>query len=51
MFIGGYKEVSLRPASYLYAVGLTSEVPSGKEDVALISDAEIDALADLKFMI
>ncbi|MBR2871518.1 MAG: exodeoxyribonuclease V subunit gamma [Clostridia bacterium] len=51
VFIGGYKEVSLRPASYLYAVGLTSEVPSGKEDVALISDAEIDALADLKVMI
>ncbi len=51
VFVGDYKQISLAKTKRLFAVGLTQGVPSGKEDVALLSDGDIDALAELKVMI
>ena len=51
VFIGGFKEISLYPSKYLFIPGLTSEVPSVKEDVALLADSDIDALEKVKIMI
>ena len=51
VFVGGFKEASLGLAQYLFVPGLTNEVPSAKDDVALLTDSDIDALANLKVMI
>ncbi len=51
VFIGDYKQISLAKAKQLFALGLTDAVPGGKEDVALLSDGDIDALSRLKVMI
>lgn len=51
VFIGGFKEASLYPAKYLFVPGLTSAVPNAKDDVALLSDGDIDALENVKVMI
>jgi ATP-dependent helicase/nuclease subunit B len=51
VFVGGYKEVALARAKYLFMVGLTSNVPSAKEDVAILNDGELDKLKTLKLLI
>lgn len=51
VFIGGFKEAALYPAKYLFAAGLTSDVPAVKEDVALLSDGDINALAEVKVLV
>lgn len=51
VFIGAYKECSLVQAKELFAVGLTSNVPNVKLDVALLSDDDIDALQNIKILI
>lgn len=51
VFVGGYKEVALSLSKYLFAVGLTSDVPSVKEDVAILTDSELDKLKNLKLLI
>lgn len=44
VFVGGYRSTALAKAKCLFAVGLTSDVPSVKSDAALLTDADIDAL-------
>ncbi len=51
VFVGGYKETALAKAKYLFALGLTSEVPEVKEDVALLSDGDISLLENVKVLI
>lgn len=51
VFVGGFKEASLGRFKYLFAPGLTIDVPSVKDDVALLSDGDIDALAQIKIMV
>lgn len=51
VFIGGFKEVALSNNRCLFAVGLTGDLPSIKDDVALLVDSELDTLASLKVMI
>ena len=51
VFIGGYKECAFAKAKRLFAVGLTSDVPSVQADVALLSDGDINALENVKVLI
>ncbi len=51
VFVGGYKETALAKAKYLFVVGLTSDVPNAKADVALLSDDDIDRLEKIKLLI
>ena len=51
VFVGGFKEIALYPAKYLFVPGLTTSVPNVKDDVALLADSDIDLLADIKVMI
>ena len=51
VFIGGFKEVALSNSKCLFAVGLTSDLPSIKDDVALLVDSELDTLASIRVMI
>lgn len=51
VFVGDYKECALSQPKILFAVGLTSGVPSVKEDVALLSDSDINTLENIKVLI
>lgn len=51
VFIGNFKQAALCKAKYLFAAGLTDAVPSFKNDVALLSDGDIDCLADIRVLI
>lgn len=51
VFIGSYKQIALAKSKCLFACGLTSSVPGVKEDVALLSDSDIDALEEIKILI
>ncbi|MBQ7349081.1 MAG: PD-(D/E)XK nuclease family protein [Clostridia bacterium] len=51
VFIGAYKEIGLVKCKHLFCVGLTSEVPQAKEDVALLSDSDINALSEIKILV
>lgn len=51
VFIGNYKQTALAKAKYLFAVGLTDAVPSIRQDVALLSDGDIDALEQIRVMV
>ncbi len=51
VFIGGYKEIALAKAKYLFFPGLNSNVPSFIEDVALLSDKDINRLSEFKVMV
>ncbi len=51
VFIGGYKEIALAKAEYLFAVGLTDEVPSVRQDVAFLSDGDIENLEEIKIKV
>lgn len=51
VFVGGFKEAALTKADYLFATGLSSEVPAVKADVALLSDGDINALSEIKVLI
>ncbi len=51
VFVGGYKEVALAKSKNLFLVGLTSSVPEIRQDVALLSDGDIDALEQVKVLI
>ena len=48
VFVGGFKEAGLACAKKLFALGLTADVPAFKDDVAMLSDSDINALADIK---
>lgn len=51
VFIGNFKEIALAKARCLFVLGLTSDVPSVKEDVALLSDSDIDSLSRIKVLV
>lgn len=51
VFIGGFKEAALTKAKYLFAIGLTSDVPKTQEDCALLTDDDIDRLAEIKVLV
>ena len=51
VFIGGFKEVSLVQAPIVFSVGLTSLVPDISEDVALLSDNDLDELENIKVLV
>lgn len=51
VFVGGFKEAALVKAKYLFAAGLTAAVPEVKEDVALFSDGDINALSEIKVLV
>ncbi len=51
VFIGDYKQTALAKAKYLFALGLNSSVPEIKQDVALITDEDINVLEKLKITI
>lgn len=51
VFIGEYKQTALVKANYLFAVGITNDVPNIQPDVALLSDDDICALEEIKVMV
>lgn len=51
VFIGGFKESALAKAKILFAIGLTSDVPSVQTDMALLSDADINSLEQIKVLV
>lgn len=51
VFIGDFKSASAAKARYLFAANLTDDVPSFCEDVALLSDGDIDALEQIKLLV
>ncbi len=51
VFVGGLKEAALAKAKYLFVLGLTSDCPAVKEDVALLSDNEINQLEQVKVLV
>lgn len=51
VFVGGYKECALVKSKFVFAPGLTSAVPGVKDDVAFLTDDDIDSLKDLKVLV
>ncbi len=51
VFVGGYKETALAKAKQLFVIGLSSAVPQVQQDVALLADADIDRLEQVKLLI
>ncbi len=51
VFIGEFKEVGLAKAKRVFAIGLTSDVPNVSNDVALLSDGDIDELEKIKVLV
>lgn len=51
VFVGGFKEAALGQAKYLFATGLTSAVPQTTDDTALLSDDDLDRLAEIKLIV
>ena len=51
VFLGSFKQAAIARSKYIFAVGLTSAVPSFCEDVALLNDGDIDALAEIKVLL
>lgn len=51
VFIGGYKEVALSKAKMLFVPSLTIDVPFIKDDVAVLSDADINRLQEIKVLV
>ena len=51
VFVGAYRESGLAVSPVTFAVGLTEGVPMLSEDVALLTDADINALETLKVLV
>ncbi len=51
VFVGGFKETALAKAKRLFVCGLTSNVPTTKTDVAILTDGDIDALGGLNVLV
>ncbi|MBO4251917.1 MAG: PD-(D/E)XK nuclease family protein [Clostridia bacterium] len=51
VFVGSFRQAAIARSKFLFAVGLTDSVPSFYEDVALLTDGDIDALADIKVLL
>lgn len=48
VYVGDFRETRLVKAKYLFLAGMTSDVPAVKDDVAMLSDADLDRLERLK---
>ncbi len=48
VFIGDFKQISLAKAKKLFVLGLNASVPAIKEDIALLSDCDIDAIPKIE---
>lgn len=48
VFVGDITDSKIGSVEYLFAVGMTDAVPRSTDDTALISDREIELLADVK---
>lgn len=51
VFVGNFKQAAIVQSRYLFAAGLTGDVPSFTDDVALLTDGDIDALASVKVLL
>lgn len=51
VFVGAYREAGLAVSPITFAVGLTEGVPMLSDDVALLTDADINALETLKVLV
>ncbi len=51
VFVGDFHECALVKAKNLFVIGLTSEVPNVKEDVAILNDSEITTLSQVKVLV
>ncbi len=51
VFIGDITESRIEKVSHLFALGMTSEVPSVAADTAIVSDREIARLAEVKTLL
>ncbi|MBR5388677.1 MAG: PD-(D/E)XK nuclease family protein [Clostridia bacterium] len=51
VFVGDFRKAAIYKADYLFVMGLTSEVPRVKEDVALLSDDDISVLSEIKILL
>ena len=51
VFVGDFKEISLSNSKRVFAMGLTSKIPAVKEDVALLSDNDINTLSQIKVLV
>lgn len=51
VFIGGFKETALAKAKILFVFGLTSAVPVVRNDIALLSDGDIDVLDGVSVLV
>ena len=51
VFVGNFKQAAIVQSPYLFAAGLTGGVPAFTEDVALLTDGDIDALAKIKVIL
>ncbi|MCQ2387523.1 MAG: PD-(D/E)XK nuclease family protein, partial [Clostridia bacterium] len=51
VFVGDFKEAGLNKAKNIFVVGLTSSVPKVKNDIALLSDDDIDKLSNIQLLI
>ena len=51
VFVGAHKEVALANAKKLFVIGLTTDVPTVRADVALLSDNDINTLEEIQVLI
>ncbi len=51
VFVGGFKETALAKTKHLFVCGLTSAVPLVQNDVALLSDRDIDLLGEVSVLV
>ena len=51
VFVGEFKQTALAKAECLFVLGLTSDVPAVREDVALLSDGDINLLEEIKVLV
>lgn len=51
VYVAEIKDVRLRKIDTLFAIGLNGDIPFGKTDTALLTDADIDCLEDLQRLI
>ena len=51
VFVGSFKETALAKAKCLFVMGLTIDVPAVKEDVALLTDGDLNALEQIKVLV
>ncbi len=51
VYFAELKDIRLRNVDTLFAIGLNGDIPFGKSDTALLTDADLDSLEDLRSLI